>query len=203
VGKPGKPRTRGRRTSSPTADRILLEAQIAEAMRDLTVRHRQKDAHWKLRLMGPVARPAVEEGLFADDAELRVQCTLLIDHLAGNDSFELMLLLLDDPDPRVRQHAMHALACDRCKADDVCALPAREIIDAAAGVLQRDPQPHVRAIALEALARWMHSDDGARRALASAASDDPSPYIRKKASWYLPGGKTYERTRSRVESREW
>lgn len=183
---------------SPTADRLLLEQEIDRAVAELAVPHRRKDAYWKLRLLGPVARPAVEEGLLSDDAEIRVQCTLLIDRLAGPESFELMLLLLDDPDPRVRGHAIHALACDRCKADDVCALPREELIDAVVRILAAEPADHVRAIALEVAARWVHEDERARAAIEETAQRDPSRSVRKKATWYLPGGALYEKTKPRA-----
>jgi hypothetical protein len=190
-------RSRPPATSSPTADRLLREQEIQRTVAELAIPHRSKDAYWKLRLLGPAARPAVEEGLLSDDAETRVQCTRLIDRLAGPESFELMLLLLDDPDHRVRQHAIHALACDRCKADDVCALPRDELADAAARLVAGDPSPAVRAIALEVLARWVHEDDRARDAITAAAANDASPTVRKKATWYLPGGAVFERTKPR------
>jgi HEAT repeat protein len=183
------------------ADALLERAAIDRAMQDLTVPHRQRDAYLRLRALGPKAREAVEEGLLADDPKLRAQCARLIDRLAGNDSFELMLLLLDDPEPSVRQHAIHALACDRCKADDVCALPKQQIIPEAARLLANDPHPHVRAIALETLARWVHDDEDARAAIERAVEDDPDPSNRKKATWYLPGGKVYERTKPKVKAR--
>ena len=187
-------------SSSPTADRLLLRAEIDQAIRDLTVPHRQKDAYWRLRELGPAAREAVEEGLFADDPRLRSQCALLIDRLAGNDSFDLMLLLLDDPDPGVRRHAIHALACDRCKSGDVCALPRDQIIPEASRMLETDPQSGVRAIALEVLARWVHDDERARAAIERASISDATPSIRKKAKWYLPGGSVFERTRPKTRA---
>lgn len=182
-------------TSSPTADRLLLQQEIDRAIADLTVEHRRTEAYWRLRTIGEPARAAVEEGLLSDDPDLRAQCALLIDRLAGVESFELMRLLLDDPDPRVRQRAIHALACDRCKADEVCALPREALIADAGRLVARDADPHVRAIALEVLARWVHDDARARDAIEQAAADDPSPAVRKKARWYLPGGKVFERTR--------
>ena len=194
----GKGYRPGGRSSSPIADRLQLQQEIDAAIRDLTVPHRHKDAYWRLRLIGPAARPAVEEGLVADDPNLRVACTILIDRLAGPDSFELMMLLLDDPDGRVRAHAMHALACDRCKGDDVCALPRDDLIPVAARLLADDPEDLVRTIALEVLARWVHDDAAARDAIEAASVADPKPAVRKKAKWYLPGGKHYERTKPRV-----
>lgn len=111
------------------------------------------------------------------------------------------MLLLDDPDARVRSHAIHALACDRCKGEDVCTLPRDDLIPEAARLLATDPDRHVRAITLEVLARWVHEDPRALRALEAAANGDPSPAVRKKAHWYLPGGKVYERTKPRIRTR--
>ena len=196
----GKARNATRRSSSPTADHLLRQAEIAQAIDDLAVPHRRGEAYRRLREFGPEAREAVEEGLLSDDPRLRSQCALLIDRLAGNDSFELMLLLLDDPEPSVRQHAIHALACDRCKADDVCALPREQLVPEAARLLATDPHPLVRAIALEVLARWVHDDDAAREAIERAATHDPNPGNRKKAKWYLPGGRVFERTKPKARS---
>lgn len=182
------------------ADELLRRQEIDRAIRDLTVPHRRKAASSRLREFGPAAREAVEAGLLADDPTLRAQCALLIDRLAGNDSFELMLLLLDDPHPSVRRHALHALACDRCKSDDVCSLPRRQMIIEAVRMLEKDPDAHVRAIALEVLARWVHEDEAARTAIERAAQGDPAPGNRKKAKCYLPGGKPFERTLPKVRS---
>lgn len=184
-------------TSSPTADRILRDQQIQRWIADLVVAHRSRDAAKALLALGPVARPFVEEALLDDDPGIRAACTRLLDRLADNDSFGLMLLLLDDPDPRVRHNAMHALACDRCKADDVCALPRAEIVPTAAKVLAGDEHASVRTIALEVLGRWVHDDAHALAAIERAAHDDRDPMVRKKAKWYLPGGRVHERTKPR------
>ena len=197
----GKPRTTAiTRSTSPTADELLRRQEIDRAITDLSVLHRRKAASLRLRELGSAAREAVEAGLLSDDPTLRAQCAVLIDRLAGNDSFELMLLLLDDPQPGVRHHALHALACDRCKSDDVCSLPRSQIIIEASRMLETDPDAHVRAVALEVLARWVHEDGAARAAIEGAAESDPTPANRKKAKWYLPGGKPFERTKPRVRS---
>lgn len=193
----GNKRVRSQRSSSPTADDVLLQQEIATAIQELTVPHRRRAASMKLRRIGAAARSAVEEGLLSDDPTVRAECTVLIDRLAGNESFELVMLLLDDPDSRVRGHAIHALACDRCKGEDVCALPREELVPEAMRLLRDDPSTHVRAIALEVLARWMHEDVRSQEALAQAAIADPSPSVRKKARWYLPGGAVFERTKPR------
>ena len=183
------------RSASPTADRILRDQQIERWIDDLAVPHRRRDAAEALLRLGDAARPAVEERLLSEDPEVRAACTRLLDRLADNDSFDLMLWLLDDPDHRVRHNAMHALACDRCKGDDVCALPRDQLIPAAARLVAEDPHPLVRATALEVLARWVHEDEVARAAIDRAAEADGDATVRKKAKWYLPGGGVFERTK--------
>ncbi len=49
-------------------------------------------------------------------------------------------------------------------------------------------------MAVELVAAWADSHPAAAEALRSAATADPSPVVRKKASWYVPGGTIYRRT---------
>jgi hypothetical protein len=49
--------------------------------------------------------------------------------------------------------------------------------------------------------QWVHSHQAARGAITRAAAQDPSPAVRKKASWYAPGGPIYRRTRPRSAPR--
>jgi hypothetical protein len=48
--------------------------------------------------------------------------------------------------------------------------------------------------AIELAGAWAHSHPAAAAAVRRAAEDDPSPAVRKKASWYAPGGPIYRRT---------
>jgi hypothetical protein len=64
-------------------------------------------------------------------------------------------------------------------------------------MLADDLDPHVRAMAIELAGRWVHSHPAACHAIEHAAAHDPSPAVRKKASWYAPGGTIYRRTRPR------
>lgn len=180
---------------SPTADQILERVAIDRLIEELAIPHRARYAYRQLVGLGRAALPAVEEGLLSDNVDIRRHCTRAIDRLAGSDSFELMLLLVDDDDPVVRLHALHALACDRCKADDVCLLPREELIDLSRRVLVEDGEAITRALALEILGRWVHEDDRALAAIETARTSDPHATVRKKAGWYAPGGKIFERTR--------
>ena len=56
----------------------------------------------------------------------------------------------------------------------------------------------VRAMAAELVGAWVHTHPDAAGALSSAARDDASPAVRKKASWYAPGGVIYARTSPRL-----
>jgi hypothetical protein len=44
----------------------------------------------------------------------------------------------------------------------------------------------------------MHDDPAALAAIETAAASDPSPAVRKKARWYVPGGPIFRRTARRV-----
>jgi HEAT repeats len=115
-----------------------------------------------------------------------------LDHIADSDTFGPLVDALGDPSPEVRMQALHALACDRCKTSrcdvDVATLPR------ATDLLRGDPDAHVRAMAVELVGKWAHTHPEASAALTSAAQDDPSPAVRKKASWYALGGPVYRRT---------
>ncbi len=57
-----------------------------------------------------------------------------------------------------------------------------------------DPFRHVRAMAVEVVAGWVHEDREAVTALSAARDDDPAPGGRKKAGWYAPGGVIFRKT---------
>ena len=51
-------------------------------------------------------------------------------------------------------------------------------------------------MAADVVGRWAHGDEAAAAALVDARDLDPDPMVRKKASWYAPGGPIYRRTAS-------
>ena len=108
------------------------------------------------------------------------------------ESIPALIEALADPSAAVRIQAVHALACDRCKTDSCRATP-EAVLPPAIAMLARDPSAHVRAYAAELVGRWAHSHAAARDALTRAAAQDPFPAVRKKASWYAPGGPIYRR----------
>ncbi|GHF41890.1 hypothetical protein GCM10018790_19500 [Kitasatospora xanthocidica] len=136
---------------------------------------------------------AIRAGLSDPDPAVREGCCRLLDHLVDTDSMDLLIAMADDPDARVRIAAFHALACDRCK-DDACAPGADRVLDPALRHLADDPDPQVRMRAAELVGKFVHTVPGALAALVRCHERDPSPAVRKKAGWYVPGGPIHRRT---------
>jgi HEAT repeat protein len=58
---------------------------------------------------------ALIEGLSESNPQIRWWCVQLLDHLPDNRAIEALVPVLDDPVPRVRRNAAHALGCIACK----------------------------------------------------------------------------------------
>lgn len=164
---------------------------------ELGVKHRSKQAFWHLVLSGAPALPAVRRGLSSPNGRVRAECTRVLDHLVDEESWPELIGMLDDDEAAVRTWAMHALACDRCK-DNECRPDKRDVFPKALEALRNDDDPFVRAIAVEVVARWVYDDEHAEHALIDACANDPSPAVRKKASWFVPGGTVYEKNSPKV-----
>jgi hypothetical protein len=158
--------------------------------------HRAFLAYTRLLALGPEATQAVRDGLAHPDVRVREQCCKILDHLMDADSIPLLIDALADPCERVRIAAVHALACDRCKTG-ACRPAPEAVLPTAVSLLAGDPSALVRAYAAELVGQWARSHPAARDAITRAAAHDPSPSVRKKASWYAPGGTIYERTAPR------
>lgn len=102
----------------------------------------------ELSALDPALRPALVWGaLHHPDPPARRLCLDYLDHLAGPDTVGTLVAALDDPVPRVRRHAVHALSCEACKPGAWCVdavTPLRRLV-------ARDPSPKVRFEALRAL----------------------------------------------------
>jgi hypothetical protein len=96
----------------------------------------------------------------------------------------------------VRLAAAHALACERCK-DGAWRPVAASVLPRAIALLAGDESAHVRAMAVELVGLWVHSEPAACTAIERAAAADPAASVRKKAAWYAPGGTIYRRTKPR------
>jgi hypothetical protein len=173
-----------------------VHAELDRWVAELGVPHRAKRAYWRLVLRGADSLGAVREGLRSRSADVRMHCARILDHIVDQRSLGELIGLLDDADPRVRLHAVHALACDRCKDGEVCLLDAA-LLERAVTVLLRDPDRHVRAMAVEWVGRWVHTDARAVTALQTSRDCDAHPSVRKKAGWYAPGGTIHRKRKPR------
>ena len=103
----------------------------------------------KVRVARPVLR-ALAEGVHDPDPRVRWWCVQLLDHISDQQALIALTDALDDPVPRVRRNAAHALGCVACKTAWDGTLP-----DVAAGRLLRlaesDPNAKVRAEAQRTL----------------------------------------------------
>lgn len=154
-------------------------------------------AYHELLRRGREAIEAIRDGLRHENAAVREGCCRLLDHLVDTESMSLLITMVDDPDADVRIAAFHALACDRCKGD-TCAPGARLVLEPAARHLTDDPDPKVRMRAAELVGTFAHAEPFAVEALDHARLNDPSPAVRKVASWYAPGGTIYRKNATPV-----
>lgn len=153
-------------------------------------------AYRELLSRGDRAVSAVRAGLRDANPAVREGCCRLLDHLVDTDSMGELVAMAGDPDARVRIAAFHALACDRCKGD-TCAPGPDRVLEPALHHLAADPDPHVRAMAVELVGKFACSDARAAAALRESQANDPSPAVRKKAGWYAPGGPIHARRQRR------
>ena len=84
-------------------------------------------------------------GLSHDNPVVRWQCLELLDAHPDHRAVPDILGLLNDPVPRVRWHAIHALECDACKAGETLFTPS--ILSKIYFLAEQDENKHVRLYA--------------------------------------------------------
>lgn len=68
--------------------------------------------------VSPEAKAALIRGLKHRNSKIRWWCIQLMDHLADESYVQPLLdAAYTDPTPKNRRHAIHALACEKCKPD--------------------------------------------------------------------------------------
>jgi HEAT repeat protein len=78
--------------------------------------HVRHDALAVLSQAGKGARDMLIKGLSHPNWRVRTWCAELMDHLGDDQCVEPLTRALRDPVSRVRSAAVHAIACQRCKA---------------------------------------------------------------------------------------
>jgi HEAT repeat protein len=177
-----------------------MSCDEAALLDELATPHKASAAFWRFLERGRAALPWAIRGLSDTRADVRWHCCRLLDHLVTPDGLGALMDMLDDPDPRVRGAALHSLTCDRCK-DGVCLPTDGPLLERAIGMMAKDSNGHVRAAAVGAVGRSVHTAPAAAAALVETARSDPSPTVRKVARWHAPGGPLFERTRRAAELR--
>jgi hypothetical protein len=167
-----------------------------ELIDQLAVRHHAPAAYRALFGMGFEAVPAARQGLRHQSADVRYHCCALLDHFLVPEALAELIGMLHDPEPRVRCSALHTLACDRCKQGS-CRPAEADVLPEALRMLHEDGDEHVRAMAIEVVGQYVHTNPVAEQALVDAKTHDLSPTVRKKAGWYAPGGPIHARTAPR------
>ena len=168
---------------------------------DLAVKHRAPAALRHLMAAGPLATPALREGLRHRNPAVRVGCCKVLDHFLDDAAVPELIANLTHEDERVRAWALHALACDRCKEGE-CRPGEDDVLPIAIRLLAEDESRWVRQLAAGMLGPAVHRNDAVRSALEHARDHDPHPVVRKIAGWYTPGGPIYRRLSPRPARRK-
>ena len=139
----------------------------------------------------PVAAVQVA-ALSHSDPALRRICLFLLDHYASDASSDTFRRALHDPVASVRESALHGLACERCRHEDIC---VTDVVTDLVAILASDRNAEVRHKTVAALARFLGRDVRAREAIERATDDDPDPAIRAVAQAVVDSGQPHVRRR--------
>src|SRR5579871_3984556 len=167
-----------------------------ELIEVLAVPYKAPGAYRELLDLGMKALPAVRVGLRHDNPDVRLHCCRFLDRYLSPETLSDLMDMLNDGDERVRCSALHTLACDRCKTG-TCRPAEADVLPRAITLLESDPEAHVRAMAIEVVGQFVHTNALAAAAISAARRGDENSTVRKKAGWYLPGGPIHRRTKPR------
>ena len=175
-------------------------AKHREIIEELAFPYKASNACRVLRDLGIEALPAARAGLRHEDPDVRLHCCRFLDRYLSPDTLSDLMDMLNDGDERVRCSALHTLACDRCK-EGTCKPEEADVLPKAMKLLEGDPEAHVRAMAIEVVGQFVHTNALAAAAISAARQSDENSTVRKKAGWYLPGGPIHRRTKPRLVPR--
>lgn len=146
----------------------------------LAFAERRQRAKRHLMRSGSVALPALRRGLHHPAPIVRRICTGVLDQLVDEESLADLVSALDDDDSAVRGRALHSLACDACKKGSC--RPGEELwVPRALAFVRDDPNPDVRAAAIDALGKVADHRPEVAAALLMAAETDRNAGLRTMA----------------------
>jgi HEAT repeat protein len=93
---------------------------------------------------------ALVEGLSDRQSRVRWWCVQVLDHISDVRALSAIASVLDDPVPRVRRNAAHAIGCVACKPDWDRTLPPG-VVERLSYLAEQDPNAKVRREAAVAL----------------------------------------------------
>ncbi len=122
---------------------------------------------------------ALVGGLASPQSRIRFECAHALDQFGDASTRPALARLMDDPVPRVRWMAMHALSCHACgeKPGGLEAAIRERIIDAVVG----DPSPQVRRHA--AVALGLAHEVSAAPVLEAMLGRETDAKTRRMAAW--------------------
>jgi HEAT repeat protein len=132
------------------------------------------------------------------DPFVRRWCLFYLDHYANDASMPVFAEALRDPVDFVRNLALHSLACEACKSEDLC---VADVVPGLIDVLTHDPSPDLRIKAMPLLLRLSPSDPRARKAVEAAATTDRDLLVRRAAADALAGRLVAPRKRYQRQQR--
>lgn len=168
----------------------------SDLLHQLSIPHHAPAAYRALFALGFAGVPIAREGLQHENTAVRQFCCAFLDHFLVPEALPDLIAMLADPAPSVRQMTLHTLACERCK-EGACRPEEATVLPPALRLLGEDSNAHVRAMAIEVIGQYVHTNPQAVQALITAGASDASPAVRKKARWYAPGGPIFQRTSPR------
>ena len=126
------------------------------------------------------------------DFGMRRFCLFLLDHYASDVSSGIFRRALHDPVAAVRESALHGLACETCRHEDVF---VPDVVTDLIEILAFDTNADVRHKSVAALARFIGRDTRAGQAIARATDHDPDSAIRVIAQTVMDTGQPHVRRR--------
>ncbi len=142
--------------------------------------HRKQE---RLRATVPIAEMQ-QAAIDHEDPWVRRPCLGFLDHYAPDSSTAVFVKALDDSVAPVRDIALHGLACEQCRTEDLC---VTDVTPKVVRVLESDPNPEVRFKAIPILRRLSSRDPSALAAIARAVEIDADERVRLAAAAILRG----------------